>query len=325
MSQTTQATKQHTAPIRQQSSSVERCASFVVCQQIASIALVVESATPDPSALHPFCSGAALHNGCTAPQRVQRHTALQRHSTQSSTNHHTRQDKSSSTHNGYRPHNSHNTSSNTPDPSALHPFCSGVAPHNGCIASGSSPAYQSTRNGDNAEVLLMHVGNRRGQPQQRSRASHRSADGHHSCLSTSSTGERSQGHRTTHGCTSTHSLHRMAAVNGATTGTNMPVERSVASLGSVTSRLAGRPHEPRPSHPTLSQCGHRPGLTAPGPHPCSARTRPTTFAEAGAPDRRDHRATTSETSMDGSTSSAVDRASASTPDEATTLTCRTPA
>jgi len=34
----------------------------------------------------------------------------------------------------------------------------------------------------------MHVGNRRGQPQQRSRASHRSADGHHSCLSTSSTG-----------------------------------------------------------------------------------------------------------------------------------------
>ena len=212
-----------------------------------------------------------------------------------------------------------------PEPSALHPFCSGVAPHNGCIASGSSPAHQSTRNGDNAEVLLMHVGNRRGQPQQRSRASHRSADGHHSCLSTSSTGERSQGHRTTHGCTSTHSLHRMAAVNGATTGTNTPVEHSVASLGSVTSRLAGRPHEPRPSPPTLSPCGQRPGLTAAGPHPCSARTRPTTFAEAGAPDRRDHRATTSETSMDGSTSSAVDRASASTPDEATTVTCRIPA
>ena len=220
---------------------------------------------------------------------------------------------------------SHVLRGSAPEPSALHPFCSGVAPHNGCIASGSSPAHQSTRNGDNAEVLLMHVGNRRGQPQQQSRASHRSADGHPSCLSTSSTGERSQGHRTTHGCTSTHSLHRMAAVNGATTGTNMPVERSVASLGSVTSRLAGRPHEPRPSHPTLSQCGHRPGLTAPGPHPCSARTRPTTFAEAGAPDRRDHRATTSETSMDGSTSSAVDRASASTPDEATTVTCRTPA
>ena len=136
----------------------------------------------------------------------------------------------------------------------------------------------------------MHVGNRRGQPQQRSRAS-----------------------------------HRMAAVNGATTGTNTPVERSVASLGSVTSRLAGRPHVPRPSPPTLSSCGHQPGLTAAGPHPCTARTRPTTFAEAGAPDRRDHRATTSETSMDGSTSSAVDRASASTPDEATTLTCRTPA
>lgn len=94
---------------------------------------------------------------------------------------------------------SHVLRGSAPEPSALHPFCSGVAPHNGCIASGSSPAYQSTRNGDNAEVLLMHVGNRRGQPQQRSRASHRSADGHHSCLSTFSTGDRSQGHRTTHG------------------------------------------------------------------------------------------------------------------------------
>ena len=39
----------------------------------------------------------------------------------------------------------------------------------------------------------------RGRLQQRSRASHRPADGHHRCLSTSVTGERSQGHRTTHG------------------------------------------------------------------------------------------------------------------------------
>ena len=32
------------------------------------------SSAPDPSALHPFCSGAAPHNGCSAPQRVQRPT-----------------------------------------------------------------------------------------------------------------------------------------------------------------------------------------------------------------------------------------------------------
>ena len=75
----------------------------------------------------------------------------------------------------------------------------GAAPHNGCSAGGSPPAHQSTRNGDNTEVFLKHVGNYRGQPQQRSRASHRPADGHHSCLSTFSTGDRSQGHRTTHG------------------------------------------------------------------------------------------------------------------------------
>ena len=75
----------------------------------------------------------------------------------------------------------------------------GAAPHNGCSAGGSSPARQSIRNGDNAEVLLEYVGNYRGQPQQRSRASHRPLDGHHSYLSTSSTGDRSQGHRTTHG------------------------------------------------------------------------------------------------------------------------------
>ena len=41
--------------------------------------------------------------------------------------------------------------------------------------------------------------------------------------------------------------------------------------------------------------------------------------------RGSERAATSETSMDGSTRSAVDSASANTPDEATTLTCRTPA
>ena len=49
----------------------------------------------------------------------------------------------------------------------------GAAPHNGCSASDSSPAHQSTRNGDNAEALLKHVDNFRGQPRQRSHASHR--------------------------------------------------------------------------------------------------------------------------------------------------------
>ena len=125
----------------------------------------------------------------------------------------------------------------------------GAAPRNGCSASGSSPAHQSTRNGDNAEVFLKRVGNYRGQPRQRFRASHRPADGHHSCLSTSSTGERSQGHRTTGGWLQHHGFRRMEAVNEATAGTNTPFERSVASLGTVTSRLADRPPGPRPSHP----------------------------------------------------------------------------
>ena len=49
----------------------------------------------------------------------------------------------------------------------------GAAPHNGCSASDSSPAHQSTRNGDNAEALLKHIDNYRGQPRQRSHASHR--------------------------------------------------------------------------------------------------------------------------------------------------------
>ena len=119
---------------------------------------------------------------------------------------------------------------------------------------------------------------------------------------------------------STHGFRRMEVVSRATAGTNTPFEPSVASLGSVTSRLAGRPPGPRPSHRR-----HRPGRTAPGPHPCSARTRPTTCAKAGMPVTRVQRATTASTSSDGSTRSAVDSASASTPDVATTLTWRTPA
>ena len=133
---------------------------------------------------------------------------------------------------------------------------------------------------------------------------------------------------------STHGFRRMEVVSRATAGTNTPFEPSVASLGSVTSRLAGRPPGPRPSYPAPrtpplvprpSHRGHRPGRTAPGPHPCSARTRPTTCAEAGMPVMRAQRATTASTSSDGSTSSAVESASASTPDVATTLTWRTPA
>ena len=109
--------------------------------------------------------------GCSAPQRVQRyvtgaalrnrHTATQ-HSNGSSgrqrsaTHHHNRHtatQHSNGTARNQAPtatqhsngssgpqrsathhHNSRNTSSSAPDPSALHPFCSGAAPHNGCSA-----------------------------------------------------------------------------------------------------------------------------------------------------------------------------------------------
>ena len=43
---------------------------------------VRDCAPPEPSALHPFCAGAAPHNGCSAPQQVQRTTTGTRpHST----------------------------------------------------------------------------------------------------------------------------------------------------------------------------------------------------------------------------------------------------
>ena len=154
-------------------------------------------------------------------------------------------------------------------------YVTGAALRNGCSVGGSSPARQSTRGGDNAEVLLKHTGNYRGQPQQRSRASHRPADGHHSCLSTSSTGERPPGIGQRR---LAPALMASAAWRPPTErqGTNTPFEHSVASLGSVASRLAGRPPGPRPSHPTHShrstdQAGTRLSLThaqpAPGPQP----------------------------------------------------------
>ena len=158
----------------------------------------------------------------------------------------------------------------------------GAAPRNGCSASGPSPARQSTRGCDNAEELLKHAGNYRVQPQQRSRASHRPADGHHSCLSTSSMGERPQGIGQRR---LAPALMASAAWRPPTErqGTNTPFEHSVASLGSVASRLAGRPPGPRPSHPTHShrstdQAGTRlsltPVLPAPGPQPSPRPGRP---------------------------------------------------
>ena len=72
------STKRNTTPqppdSNRRASRDVRPSSFVVCQQTASIALVFKRAAPDPSALHPFCSGAALHNRCSATQRVQRYT-----------------------------------------------------------------------------------------------------------------------------------------------------------------------------------------------------------------------------------------------------------
>ena len=60
--------------------------------------------TPDPSALHPFCSGAALRNGCSATQRVQRHAT-------------------------------------------------GAAPRNGCLPSDLCPARRRICNDDNSRTL----------------------------------------------------------------------------------------------------------------------------------------------------------------------------
>ena len=51
---------------------------------------------------------------------------------------------------------------------------------------------------------------------------------------------------------STHGFRRMEVVNQATAGTNTPFEPSVASLGSVTSRLAGRPPGPALRTPPLA-------------------------------------------------------------------------
>ena len=121
---------------------------------------------------------------------------------------------------------------------------------------------------------------------------------------------------------STHGFRRIEAVNGAAAETNTPFDSSVASLGSVTPRLAGRPPGPRPLAPRAPRA---PGRTAPGPQRCAARARPTTRARASVPVARDQAATTASRSTVGSTRSAVDSASASTPDVATTLTCRTPA
>ena len=88
-----------------------------------------------PQRVQRYVTGAAPHNGCSPPQQAHGHTALQRDSAQSSANRHTALQREqwpqrSATHH----HNRHNTSSSTPDPSALHPFCSGAAPHNGCSA-----------------------------------------------------------------------------------------------------------------------------------------------------------------------------------------------
>ena len=88
-----------------------------------------------PQRVQRYVTGAAPHNGCSPPQQAHGHTALQRDSAQSSANRHTALQREqwpqrSATHH----HNRHNTSSSTPDPSALHPFCSGAAPRNGCSA-----------------------------------------------------------------------------------------------------------------------------------------------------------------------------------------------
>ena len=86
--------------------------------------------------------------GCSAPQQVQRYvtgaaliTSAPPHETPTGAaprNRHTATQHSNGSSGRQRSathhHNSRNTSSSAPDPSALHPFCSGAAPHNGCSA-----------------------------------------------------------------------------------------------------------------------------------------------------------------------------------------------
>ena len=126
------STKRNTTPqppdSNRRASRDVRPSSFVVCQQTASIALVFKRAAPDPSALHPFCSGAALHNGCSATQRVHHGTKPQRE---------------------HRPTTEHNTPPHTTTTAAtqaaVHPIrkhytpsvrvqrhTTGAALHNGC-------------------------------------------------------------------------------------------------------------------------------------------------------------------------------------------------
>ena len=116
---------------------------------------VRDCATPDPSALHPFCSGAAPHNGCSATQQVQRPTtgaALRNGCSATQRVHH-----------GTKPqrkqwptteHNTppHATTTGTTQ-AAVHPIrrhytpsvrvqrpATGSAPHNGCSAPQRMPS-----------------------------------------------------------------------------------------------------------------------------------------------------------------------------------------
>ena len=97
---------------------------------------------------------------------------------------------------------------------------------------------------------------------------------------------------------STHGFRRMEVVNQATAGTNTPFEPLVASLGSVTSRLAGRPpgpalRTPPPRTAGTDLAGPRLDLTlalpAPGQRPAPRPGCPS--REPSAPRPRQHPAT----------------------------------
>ena len=144
---------------------------------------VRDCATPDPSALHPFCSGAAPHNGCSATQRVQRHTTgtanHNRHTATQHSNGTARNQAPTATQhsNGSSGPQRSTTRHHTPPQQAQHKqqctrsvgitpllfgcsapqrvqrHATGAAPRNGCLPSDLCPARRRICNDDNSQTL----------------------------------------------------------------------------------------------------------------------------------------------------------------------------
>ena len=142
--------------------------------------------TPDPSALHPFCSGAALRNGCSAPQQVQRTTTgaaphngcsatqqVQRtttgtrpHSTPTGQRAIKRQPPHSTPTGAVAHNGAQHTTTTAATQAAVHPIrrhytpsvrvqrhTTGAAHRNGCLPSDLCPARRRICNDDNSRTL----------------------------------------------------------------------------------------------------------------------------------------------------------------------------